>query len=271
MSREVEEWKLIENCKYHECSDHGRFRSKNRSVACKGGGLRFVKGKIMKVSPDSQGYGKLMVRRGERSITISAHIVVYETHNGPIPPGYTIDHDDNDKMNNAAWNLVTMTDVENVRKMMRGTQAKGKKRRNIATLFGAEIIEKYNQGSRMLDLADEYNVSGSYIEKIIRGIRGNSSVKRTKKYDGVDTDEMIKMESRGDSYQKIAETFGKSPDYIRQLCYKSRGESPRYKINKFMAQDIRRKRSNGCSAKDLSIEYGVTPGYISSICSGKRK
>lgn len=42
------------------------------------------------------------------------HRIIWETFNGPIPPGYEIDHKDNDRGNNALSNLQLVTHKQNI-------------------------------------------------------------------------------------------------------------------------------------------------------------
>lgn len=42
---------------------------------------------------------------------------IYERHNGAIPEGYVIDHDNNDPLDNTSANLLALTQVQNMSKV----------------------------------------------------------------------------------------------------------------------------------------------------------
>lgn len=65
--------------------------------------------------PDKDGYLKLAVQDADkRTHNEFIHRLVYKVWNGDIPEGYTVDHDDNDKLNNHKDNLKLLSNKDNV-------------------------------------------------------------------------------------------------------------------------------------------------------------
>jgi hypothetical protein len=52
---------------------------------------------------------------------IKIHKEVWEKHNGPIPEGYEVDHQDHNTLNNKKENLVLLTHVENSKRIRRNS------------------------------------------------------------------------------------------------------------------------------------------------------
>ena len=68
-----------------------------------------------KGNKDNNGYSVLTWKSPEGRRFSKAHVVVWVTHNGPIPDGLEIDHIDGDKSNNHIGNLRLCTHAENIR------------------------------------------------------------------------------------------------------------------------------------------------------------
>lgn len=58
----------------------------------------------------TDGYARMNLNRNQ----VLVHRVVAETHIGPCPAGYTVNHEDGNKVNNSISNLEYMTQRENI-------------------------------------------------------------------------------------------------------------------------------------------------------------
>lgn len=79
------------------------------------GNIKKRRGKgFIKCFPDNDGYLKLAVQdTDKRTHNAFIHRLVYQVWNGEIPEGYTVDHDDGDKLNNHKDNLKLLSAVDN--------------------------------------------------------------------------------------------------------------------------------------------------------------
>jgi len=106
-------------------SDFGNIKSLDRE-ASPGKGNGFKSGRILKPSPDTNGYLIVGLYRNGKHNTRKVHSLVAESFLGHKPCGYSIviDHKDNDKLNNRAVNLQLISVRENVSKDRRGGTSK---------------------------------------------------------------------------------------------------------------------------------------------------
>lgn len=127
---------------------------------------RFFPGQIVSTWDKAKGkdgkyieeYTKLNIHGRRKNRLVSG--LVAETFLGPKPPGYEIDHDDNNPTNNVLTNLSYVTTFYN----------NAKKPTNKLNLQMAnEIRHKYAKGDTSYSkLADEYGVTPESIGGIIR-------------------------------------------------------------------------------------------------------
>ena len=68
---------------------------------------------FLKPFPDKDGYLKIVICSGGKSYNYFLHRVVYEAFNGPIGNGMTIDHVDNNILNNHKDNLQQLSVKDN--------------------------------------------------------------------------------------------------------------------------------------------------------------
>lgn len=61
--------------------------------------------RCLAAKPDSDGYRKVTLSMAPRTRTVSVHILVAHAHLGDCPPGMSVDHSDQDKLNNDISNL----------------------------------------------------------------------------------------------------------------------------------------------------------------------
>lgn len=62
----------------------------------------------------SNGYRRHFIRVQGKTVILNTARTVYEAFNGPIQPGYEIDHVDGNKLNNTPSNLIAKTHKENM-------------------------------------------------------------------------------------------------------------------------------------------------------------
>lgn len=97
MSDPAETWKPIPGFPGYEASDHGNFRSLDRTTPSG----RQCKGQLLSTRVSNRGYLLVDLRDAEgKKVTRSAHTVVLEAHDKPCPPGMEARHLDDDPRNN---------------------------------------------------------------------------------------------------------------------------------------------------------------------------
>lgn len=69
---------------------------------------------LLKVFPDKDGYLKYALTINNKTVNLFVHRVVWEIVNGEIPEGFTVDHINNDKLDNLIDNLQLLPNKENV-------------------------------------------------------------------------------------------------------------------------------------------------------------
>ena len=110
-----EQWKPIEGYEeLYEVSNHGRVKSKDRTVAC-GTGIKQAKGRIIKPQDNTKGYKYVVLHKNGKRENAYIHRLV-ALHFIPREEGKdTINHLDHKRDNNNVKNLEWTTQKENVR------------------------------------------------------------------------------------------------------------------------------------------------------------
>ncbi len=110
----VEEWRLVSEFPLYEVSNMGRVRS-NRDPQHPGTLM------VAAVSMEKNGYKNvhLSLRNGIQRRQFRLSRLVWEAFHGAIPPGYHVDHIDNNQLNNRLENLQLLTLADNNRKRWR--------------------------------------------------------------------------------------------------------------------------------------------------------
>ena len=97
----------------YEISNYGRVKRLGCVVLCKDGKSKSVKEKILIGSNSGCGYRKVCLSKNGKINGKNIHTLVYETFIGSIPKGMEINHIDEDKTNNAVWNLELVSHKDN--------------------------------------------------------------------------------------------------------------------------------------------------------------
>lgn len=102
----MEIWKDVLGYETHyEISSHGRLRSKDKVVPCKGGKTRRAAGKMRKLFLNKKGYVIATLSLGGKLATFTIHQLVAQAFMSGFVKGDELNHDDGDKTNNKISNL----------------------------------------------------------------------------------------------------------------------------------------------------------------------
>ena len=102
----TEVWKPIPGWEqYYEVSTHGRVRSVDRSFLTSSGKTYNWRGRIMKLTPDNNGYMRLTLSKNDKQKSVTVHRLVLETFVGTCPAGLEGCHNNGNPSDNRLVNL----------------------------------------------------------------------------------------------------------------------------------------------------------------------
>ena len=157
-----EQWKAVRGFEgTYEVSDQGRIKRLGR-VGCK-------EERIIKQTPDKDGYIEFATRRDGKTKNLKVHRLVYEAFVSPIPPGFVINHKDNDKQNNVPSNLEPMTIGENNRHAAEWRKANGIKVKRLTRFEVLAIRRHISLGTCKREIAKLFKVPPRRIYDIEKG------------------------------------------------------------------------------------------------------
>lgn len=111
---EKEEWEDIPGYEgLYQASTHGRIRSYDKYVKCRGVGQRFMTGRVLKQFKDRYGYLRISLHKGGKIKTYKVHRLVLTVFDHPPKPGEQCNHKDGDKENIYIENLEWCTAKQN--------------------------------------------------------------------------------------------------------------------------------------------------------------
>jgi hypothetical protein len=115
---DFEEWRIIPFAIAYEISSHGRIR---RAAGARAKGA--APGRMLKLTPDKDGYLQIGGSMNNKRIMIKAHRAVLFAFKGPPPtPEHLASHEDGVNTNNMVSNLEWRTQSENIKlKIKHGT------------------------------------------------------------------------------------------------------------------------------------------------------
>jgi hypothetical protein len=169
----MEEWRTIEQFPNYEVSNLGRVRRKIRVRVSKAG-------KILKATPDGQGYLRVnLFKNGTRYGRI-LHRLVAEAFLGKSVS--QVNHKDGDKGNNLLENLEYLSPKENTNHAITILGKNKRGERNPRAKLKEEdislIFELSKKGMNQTQIADKLNVSHQHISDILRGLRWRGAWKK---------------------------------------------------------------------------------------------
>lgn len=110
-----EEWRPIPGYEgLYEASNLGKIRSIDREIRHSKNGTLTLKGRVLKLGIDKDGYLQVQLNKNGRGKTFRVHRLVWMAFNGAIPENMQVNHVDEDKSNNRLENMNLMTCKENI-------------------------------------------------------------------------------------------------------------------------------------------------------------
>lgn len=126
----------------------------------------------VKCFPDKDGYLKLSSSQSQGTVNCLIHRLVYEAFVGPIPPGWTVDHIDDNKRNNYYKNLQLLSPVDNA--------IKGNAKHWLAVSPNGEVIEIYN----LKQFCKDHGLHDGHMGDVLKGRPKYIAHKGWRKYHG---------------------------------------------------------------------------------------
>ena len=145
---------------YYQASNLGRIKSVSRIVKHNCGGPKKVNERIMKGYINRYGYKRVDLSKKGVNKQFSAHRIIAMTFLGESD--LVVNHIDGVKLNNHINNLEYVTPQENTAHAVRAGLIK-----NNSQINEKNIVEDYQNGSRLRELEKKYNTSHHNIRKIL--------------------------------------------------------------------------------------------------------
>lgn len=146
-----------------------QYRDTKYEVTTDGRVVNTLTGHVLTPVKKPTGYWEIRISHRGSIKHLSLHRLVWESRNGSIPSGLHINHIDGDKDNNHPDNLELVTPEQNqIRRILRnGEQVNTSK---LTAEKVRKIREKKSQGVESDKLAEEYGVSKSAINRLLRRV-----------------------------------------------------------------------------------------------------
>lgn len=175
-----EEWRPVVDFEdIYQVSDQGRVRSFDRVVRLRhAGGTKRIKGKILKPGLDRKlWYPRVYLYRDDIVTQKYVHGLVLEAFVGPRPDGYSCNHKDGNKANNALINLEWITFQENTQHAIQtGLMRPYGEESVVSVLTNTQVLEircLYKHGMSQRALGRQFDVAHTTIGRIVRRQRWN--------------------------------------------------------------------------------------------------
>lgn len=155
------EWKIVALCPAYEINRDGAVR-------------RIDTGRIKKAVVARNGYPVFNLWQNNKGAVLYQHRLLAEAFIGPCQPGWTVNHIDGNKLNNALENLEYLTAVDNIQDMWtkgRGCSGERNGHSKLTKSQAQEICARANAGERTCDLAKEFGVGSPIVSQIKHGTR----------------------------------------------------------------------------------------------------
>lgn len=154
----TEEWRVVAQAPNYEVSSLGRVRRVGRAKAAR-------VGRILKGTPDKDGYLQVFLSTKQQVSTRKIHHLVLLAFVGPRPAKHEAAHDDGNPANNRADNLSWKTSRQNkADKLRHGTHGVKLKPEDV---FAIRALRA--QGRTLQSIGDVFNITKSTARKIAVG------------------------------------------------------------------------------------------------------
>lgn len=211
-----------------EVSDDGRLRRGSYQVNTKGGALRTIKAREMKLGRHDFGYPRVVTSFMGKRCTLLIHQLVAEAFLGPRPKGLIVRHLDDNPENNAVSNLAYGTHMDNARdKQRNGHQPVGEQiswSRLTAEVVEEIRVRREENRHTLTAIAKDYGISEAYAWKICHGLVWKTApgpiskkVRNIRLLTDVQKKEALEMREKGGTISFIADYFGVSRNQIHTL------------------------------------------------------
>jgi len=160
-----ENWRSIKGFPQYMVSDHGRIMS-----------LKSGKPKLLKLSPDKDGYPRVNLNKGGKGHPRKVHRLVLQTFLGDPPSGHEASHNNHEKDDNSLENLSWETHKENIRRNIdRGVGCiglLGEENHACKYTYKQVGLIKYlddNTTTTHQEISDKLKIPRRHVSKILRG------------------------------------------------------------------------------------------------------
>ena len=170
-----EVWKDIPDFEgLYQVSNMGRVRSVDRVVTDKDGGMRKLKGKVLKPGINGRGYELVRLCNDNGATNKSVHRLVLEAFKPHVNMSdLQVNHIDADKLNNHLTNLEWVTARDNMLHAydmgLITNIGEGNPSTKLSNADVLEILQRLDTGSSHREIALDYGVSKSCITRINLG------------------------------------------------------------------------------------------------------
>lgn len=150
----------------YQASTEGRIRSLDRKVRVVARGTedtRTMKGRVLRPGTCKSGHVSVVLGHGRAGSLV--HQLIALTFLGPCPEGKEVLHNDGDPKNNRLENLRYGTRTENILDVYR----QGKAWRKLTAPDVREIRKQREQGTKVKEIAQKFNVAEGTIYNILSG------------------------------------------------------------------------------------------------------
>ncbi len=194
----MEEWRPVSEefgGRHFEVSSIGRVRSTDRYMKTRWSQPRLLKGHILPIRLDRDGYWKVTLNLESKTQTPFVHRLVARAFIGVCPEGQQVRHLDGNPANSNVSNLCYGTPLQNVDdKYAHGTQRylKGSilPQAVINERIALEIDSMLKTGIRGVDIANHFQVTPQLVSSVKKGVAWSHVTGREKKRKSVRENEI---------------------------------------------------------------------------------